>query len=231
MKKITICLSYYNQSKETLIRHLNYWNNFDNNIKQYYTFQIIDDCSKIPINNLLSKDLFNDLDIKLYRVLEDKFCNISGVRNLAAQECKTEWMLILDMDTYINNYMANQLLTLLDTDMAYKFNRKTTNLNHPKNNKPHPAVCLIKKQKFWEIGGCEEDLVGNYGYTDPCFWFRAKNIIKSETKKDIYLEYFDDAEADIVRDTSNNYQIYLDKTKNNNWSNNYIRFSWKKINL
>lgn len=34
---------------------------------------------------------------------------------------------------------------------------------------PHPAVMLVTKLSYWHIAGCDEDLVGYYGGTDPLF--------------------------------------------------------------
>ena len=235
MKVLTICLSYYNQSQDVVVRHLNYWNKYSKKIKDKITFFIVDDCSKISINELINLDDYLELDIKLYRVLDDLYCNIAGVRNLSAIECKTHWMLILDMDTYVSNIMAEQLLLLIKTSFnktAYKFNRKVLNdIKHIKHHVIHPAICLIKKCDYWDIGGCEEDLVGSYGYTDPCFWHRAKKtglIVKN--CNDIKLHYFEDGESDINRDTTKNFKLYSEKLELGNWSTDFIRFKWTKLN-
>ena len=63
------------------------------------------------------------------------------------------------------------------------------NIFHKKNGKEHPAVCLLKKEDYWRVGGCEEDLVGHYGQTDPIFWYRAKGILKIKYLKEIFLNY------------------------------------------
>jgi UDP-glucuronate 4-epimerase len=233
-KLITINLSYYNQSKEVLIRHLEYWKTFEN--KNNFTFFIIDDCSKISVKELLNEYNFEDLDIHLYRVEEDLYCNIAGVRNLGAMECITPYILILDMDTIIDNIMSKELIKLvnsnIDNNNVFKFNRKVlNNINHIKHNQMHPAICLIRVKDYWNIGGCEEDLVGHYGYTDPCFWERSKNKVNIIYKNDIYLQYYPDGESDIIRNTDFNKKIFEEKKNKNNWSNKYIRFKWSKINI
>ena len=35
---------------------------------------------------------------------------------------------------------------------------------------------LIRKEAYWLSGGCDEDFVGSYGYTDPHFFQRLKHI-------------------------------------------------------
>lgn len=229
---ITINLSFFNQNK-ILKKHIEIWKNYPNEIKKLFTFFIIDDCSKIDPLNILKEYDLSDLNISIYRVLDDLICNIAGVRNLGATECQTEWMVILDMDTLISTEMAIQLIELAKNDTGktvYKFNRKVlNNLEHKKNNKMHPAICLIKKEDYWKIGGCEENLVGNYGYTDPCFWFRAKNKINIKYMENIYLIYEPEGEANINRDKSINKKKMLELKKNNNWSNEYLRFKWIKL--
>lgn len=236
MKMITINLSYYNQDKEIVLKHLKYWNSFDPKIKEFFTFFIIDDCSKIPINNIITKQDINDLDVVLYRVEDDLYCNIGGVRNLGAKECSTPWYVIIDMDTIIDPELGYNILKLalenMDNNFAFKFNRKVlNNSNHPKNNHLHPAVCLIRLCDYWNIGGCDEDLVGFYGFTDPHFWERSKGILKIIEKKNLYIEYDDRGEADINRDFSRNERLVHEKIRNNSWSYNFVRFKWHKINV
>ena len=236
MSKITICLSYYNQT-ELLKEQILSWKSFPDYLKKIYTFFIIDDCSKKDAQEVL-KDLdLRDLDLHIYRVTEDLYCNIAGVRNLGAKECKTEWMIILDMDTFIPSLMSEQLLQIINNPLpntAYKFNRDIRNdpkmlAKNPSGFKPHPAICLIKKDDYWKIGGCEEDLVGHYGYTDPSFWYKSQGKINVQILNNIFLKHNSEGEADIIRDTSHNEKLVEEKKKHNNWSTDYIRFNWIKL--
>ena len=230
---ITVNLSYYNQPKECLLRHINLWKSYPKKIRDKFTFFIIDDCSKIPAEELLKSENISDIDIHLYRVDKDLYCNIAGVRNLGATECSTEYLVILDMDTVIDTNLATRMVELAELNKnlpsVFKFNRKVpNNPHHKKHNKIHPAVCLIRRKDYWNIGGCEEDLVGHYGYTDPSFWNRAKGKVRIVSESKECLLYYPDAESDIIRDTTHNGKICLEKTKNNSWSNDYVRFPWHK---
>jgi len=229
-KKITILLSYYNQ-KNTLGEHLQTWINYPDEIKKFFTFMIIDDCSRTNCLEILDQYDLSSLTLQVLRSTEDLVCNIAGVRNLSAQKCDTEWMVILDMDTLIDSNMANELIKLTNLNKkktAYKFNRIVpSDENHPKNNQMHPAVTLIRNEDYWRVGGCEEDLVGSYGQTDPCFWYRARNIINIVGCKNIYLKYLPAGESDINRNTKRNARIFQKKKKHNNWSKDFIRFKWK----
>ena len=235
IKMITICLSYYNQSLNILLKHIENWKSFPNNILDQFKFCIVDDCSKIPIDQMLKDVDLSNLSIKLYRVKQDLNCNIGGVRNLAATQCSTPWMVILDMDTVIDRKVATSLVEFsrnnMNNNIAFKFNRIVPeNKNHIKNNKPHPAVCLIRKEDYWNIGGCDEDFVGNYGQTDPHFWYRAKGIISVKEKNSVYLLYYPEGESNIDRNRKPN-QILFDqkKKKQKEWSTDYLRFDWELI--
>tara|TARA_Y100000589_G_scaffold331879_1_gene387604 strand:- start:1322 stop:2020 length:699 start_codon:yes stop_codon:yes gene_type:complete len=231
MKKITINLSFYNQDK-TLLEQVRGWLSWPPEIKKYYSFCIVDDCSKNNALKVLRDVDLSCIDLSIYRVKEDLFCNIAGVRNLAASLCETEWMMIIDMDTVVPVNLSRDILDLCNSPpkYCYKFNRKVIkNRFHIKNGKEHPAVCLIRKEDYWNIGGCEEDLVGNYGQTDPIFWYRATGKIKVEYKKNMFLNYLPKGSAKIKRNKYKNLKLFEQKKIDGNWSKDFIRFAWEKI--
>ena len=131
MKKITINLSFYNQNK-VLVDQVESWKSWTKDIRDQFSFCIADDCSKVPAMEVLENVDMSDIDLSVYRVNEDLYCNIAGVRNLSAQECKTEWMVILDMDTFVSEELATSMLKLASTRTgeAYKFNRRVVALNN-----------------------------------------------------------------------------------------------------
>ena len=231
MRKITINLSYYNQ-EDVLRKHVKGWLSWSENIANNYSFCIIDDCSKNKATEVLHNIDIAKIDLSIYRVKKDLFCNIAGVRNLSAQVCKTDWMMILDMDTLISEKLARSIIPLTNSPSGncFKFNRKVSrNPFHGKNGKHHPAVCLLRKVDYWNVGGCEEDLVGHYGQTDPIFWYRAKDKLNVIYQKDMYLNYEPRGEANIKRDKKHNYELFEKKKLTNKWSTDFVRFDWEKI--
>ena len=100
MSLITINLSFYNQ-EDILKKHVLGWKSWSNNILNNYSFCIIDDCNRRVATEVLEDVDLSKLDLSIYKVKQDLFCNIAGVRNLSAHLCKTDWMVILDMDTLI----------------------------------------------------------------------------------------------------------------------------------
>ena len=232
--RLTVVLSYFNQAT-MLERHLQQWENYPQALQRSVQFIIIDDCSDIPAKAIVNRFRPSSLSLRVYRVLDNLYCNIAGVRNLGASECKTEWMLILDMDTMISTKLLRTAFSLIKKNrsaVAYRFNRTVPNdPTHVKNGLPHPAVCLIRKQDYWSIGGCEEDLVGNYGYTDPCFRLRADGKVKQIIKHRAYLEYQPEGESDITRDKQINRAKFYSYKANGGWSNQYLKFSWREEDL
>tara|TARA_B100000427_G_scaffold263954_1_gene228965 strand:+ start:7884 stop:8579 length:696 start_codon:yes stop_codon:yes gene_type:complete len=228
---ITINLSFYNQD-DVLRKHILGWKSWPEVLKQKISFCIIDDCSKTKATDVLSDIDLSDLNISIYRVKEDLVCNIAGVRNLSAKECKTEWMVILDMDTIISEELAVSMLDLTSSESGncFKFNRRVPgNPSHEKNGQPHPAVCLLRLEDYWNVGGCEEDLVGHYGQTDPIFWYRAQGKLNVYFMSSMFLDYIPEGEATINRDTSHNFEVFAHKRKTNTWSTDFVRFDWEKI--
>ena len=234
MKELTFVITFYNQ-QAILKKHISFWKKISPKHKEKTSFLIVDDCSKKSALDVLKNEQdIDDLDIHLYRVKEDLFCNIAGVRNLGFQQMQTGWGLLLDMDTLVDNDMMNGIFNILTTQTlrhyAYKFNRKVpNNPHHVKNGQFHPAVTLIRREDYWFVGGCEEDLVGNYGYTDPSFWWRARGKIKVIFCKNIFLTYDPEGECEMVRNTFHNRQLFEKKKKDNNWSTDFIRFNCEKL--
>ena len=231
MSIITINLSFYNQD-EILRKHVNIWKSWSKETLKHFSFCIVDDCSKNLATEVLKDIDKSNIDLTILRVKKDLYCNIAGVRNLSAQECKTDWMVILDMDTLITEKLAKSMIGLTSTPSGncFKFNRKVSkNIFHKKNGQIHPAVCLLRKKDYWEIGGCEEDLVGHYGQTDPIFWYRAKNKLNVIPQRKMFLEYEPKGEAKITRDSTHNAKLFERKKLNNDWSISYVRFDWERI--
>tara|TARA_R100000734_G_C3316114_1_gene108470 strand:- start:463 stop:1164 length:702 start_codon:yes stop_codon:yes gene_type:complete len=231
MKKITINLSYYNQN-EILIDQINSWKSWRKEIRDQYSFCIIDDGSEVPATEVLKDEDLSELDLTILRVKEDLKWNIAGVRNLSAQECLTEWMMILDMDCFVPQETAEGMLQLSNFGghNAYKFTRRVnTNPNHPKHGDPHPAICIIRKEDYWNVGGCEEDLVGQYGYTDPSFWWRSQGKINISITR-LPLDYIDEAEViDFEKFNHPNRDLFEEKKRTGNWSTDFVRFDWEKV--
>ena len=90
-------------------------------------------------------------------------------------------------------------------------------------------MCLLRLEDYWNVGGCEEDLVGHYGQTDPIFWYRAQGKLNVNVRMDMFLDYIPEGEANINRDTRHNHKLFEYKKNTNRWSTDFVRFDWEKI--
>ena len=111
------------------------------------------------------KDLnLENLNISLYRIEEDLYCNIPGAMNLSAKECDSEWILFLDMDTLISKKMSEQLLEIVKI--------KQKNLNYYYKNKE------LLKQKFEMLSEKEKLEIYNKRKTyQRNYWLKSRKII------------------------------------------------------
>ena len=57
---------------------------------------------------------------------------------------------------------------------VYGFFQRIGKKGNLEKKSPHPAVMLSTIDSYWTAGGCDEDFVGNYGYTDPHFFHRVE---------------------------------------------------------
>lgn len=238
MTLINIILSYFNEEKKDIMRHIDNWNKFSDNLLNKISFTIIDDCSEINIKELLKDSDLSRLDISIFRIKDNIKWNTSGVRNLGALHSDSKYLLILDMDTVVDSDICSKLIHLSENNIKnsiyFDFNRIVIgNENHPKNNVNHPAVCLIRRQDYWLVNGCDEELSGNYGYTSNLFKCKLEQFnVKKQTIKDISILYYSEAQKDnLDRNRSNNKKIFERKRKDNLLPKKLIRFQWEKIYL
>lgn len=221
-KKITISLSYYNDSQH-LQRHFDRWSTYNDLIR----FQIIDDGSRVAIDKIIEDCQIMKLDLRVFRIEEDIPWNIPGVRNLGATVCATPWILICDMDQTFERPAIQKMLKLIENGSGsfYSFARN--------ENTSTRGTMLISLDDYWKVGGYDEDLTGNYGYNDPLFrkQLEKQNIIEIVTD-DVYCIQHS-ADCALNRDTK---QINADKMKQkiselprSNW--NTLRFKWSQLSV
>lgn len=227
MTDLTIILTYYNQNK-ILEKQIQNWESYSDEILQKITFIIIDDGSLIPAKVNTSK-----LNINIFRILEDIPWNIGGARNLGFSVATGKWILQIDMDLLVSEDSIIKILKLIQNAnplAVYKFRRFNP---LTKKDKIHPGTMLITKDLYWKVGGCDEDFVGSYGYTDIHFLRQRLPKIKGTSIEKIYdITLIEDLNGEIKtlnRDTVRNEKLYHQKIKNDNWSNKCLRFKWKQI--
>ena len=226
-------MTYYNQDK-MLKKQIENWNSYSKEIRDQVNFILVDDCSME--NSTESFDFSDcDVDLDVYRVLDDVYFNVPGAVNLGANETKTEWFIKQDMDTVISEKTMSEILKIVDTapeQVIYKFFR-TNGTSISKPNKITPGQFLIRKNDFWDIGAWDEDFCEDYGMNDPAFFWRATqdNYMVVE-RSDLQVTIDSDGESDIERDCSVNSRMLEQKKSGEvDWSDDYLRFNWKQVEI
>lgn len=220
--QVTISHIFYNQHSMLPI-HQEAWDRHPPNSVRY---TLIDDCSPIPIKTPRRRNL------DVYRVQEDIPWNISGARNLAYHVAQTDWVLCADVDHVVTASALESILALdlSDENVAYIFARQ-----RPDGTEGCRAIinCLMARDKYFEIGGYDEDFSGHYGreetFFDHCL---VHNKIRVKFCDHIILEWHPKlgGTSGLIRDKSHNAVIYdqkIQRLQNGIYRNGPIlRFNW-----
>lgn len=171
---LVIVMPYY-ENPGMLSYHYYEWACWLPSLGNHFQFIIVDDGSpEHPAGNVPRPD---DLNIQIYRVLEDRPWHQHGARNLGAYVAPDDcWMLLTDMDHMLVSYSALALLAILETldqRKAYMLSRIEADtllptLGKDGKPKPHPNSFVMTRDLYWRIGGYDEDFCGIYG-TDALF--------------------------------------------------------------
>ena len=195
---------------------------------------LVDDCSMK--NSTEDFDFSNcEFDLNVYRVTDDVYFNVPGAVNLGADKTQTEWFIKQDMDTIIPEETMSKLLELIGSapdKSIYKFYR-TNGTSISNANKITPGQFMIRKDDFWSIGAWDEDFCEDYGMNDPAFFWRASqdNYVVHEGY-DLHVTIDSDGESDIERDCFVNSELLEQKKSGKvDWSDDYIRFNWKQVEI
>lgn len=173
-------------------------------------------------------------DVRLVALREHLDWNIGGKRNLlmkVASDWKPAgWVLLMDIDILISEKVMGQCFRIIGDEQnrgkIHKFNRVYE--NRPAKSSFHPGTWLLPSTLYWKAGACDEDFVGNYGWTDPHFDERAKRVgINVHWHPDMVLVNLEHTKEKRVRDARHNAKLLLKKKQGAvEWSNRYLRFGW-----
>lgn len=255
-KKLTFFLIYFNDHHH-LAHQLKSWTSYGQQFLNQIQFLIVDDSSApghtaaefLQANYKLAKSL----DIVIYRIDQNLMWNIGGARNLGFWMAHTPWIFMSDTDTTVAPETMQYILDKVDivstSPPVYTFFQRIRDTGL---FKPHPAVMLIRKQDYWKVGGCDEDFVGSYGWTDPHFRYKVQEdptlqAIKAHKEMDdegipplremnddiecphgiICLEKFHGKKA--PKEPEKNELKFKNKSQAGKWSNEVLRYTWKRV--
>lgn len=194
---------------------------------------IVDDCSgSFPARDVMKAEP----GLSLYEITTPKKWNQHGARNLGALVCETPFALLTDMDHLLLADDAEKLAgEQPDFNSFYMFSRVTAPEMTP--YKPHPNSFLVSREKYWEVGGYDEDFAGTYG-GDGIFTRQLSQLCGSVLRHDIKLaryprEYVSDAST-IDYDRQKDKKAYRElfdkkRAEDDLVPKNPIRFDWKHI--
>ena len=160
-----------------LKEHLKEWKNF--NSKHKWRAIVVDDGSNEDPALTHITDV--GFPIEVFRIKVDIPWNQHGARNLAAQQCKTDWMFMCDIDHVLESTEARKILNLsLDKEIGktkfFKFNRRNKNNKQLDIKKRIPFnIFMCTKDAFDQAGGYDEDYCGTYGGDGPFIRSLQKN--------------------------------------------------------
>ncbi len=224
--QITISHIFYNQHR-MLSLHRAAWAQHPKGSVRY---TLIDDNSPIPIDCA-----FQPQTVEIYRVLDSIDWNISGARNLAFHVAQTEWVFCADIDHVVTPRALSAILELdlSDPNTVYTFARRIPDGIY---GCMYTHNVLMNKQKYFEIGGNDEDFAGNYGAEDTffgrCLVYHNLRVTHCDH---IVLDWRPHmgATKNLPRDKSINAAIFAEKAKDlkdGTYVNGpVLRFRWSRV--
>jgi hypothetical protein len=226
MIKISFIYPFYNNI-DCVKKRLNNWGSFNKDLLKELQFILIDDYS----DNILDKCYFDqfNLNLKVARIETDIMWNQSGAHNLGSQLASGEWLFMMDIDHWIDEKSTLYLCrSNKNKSSSYFFNR----IYMEKFLASAPNIYLITKEKFWSLGGYDEDFAGCYGYEDKLL----NKIIRDYTISELssIQVRVDNAPTQNLDRTRDRNKLLLNKKMSEYYSNNYkngkiLRFKWKII--
>jgi hypothetical protein len=110
--------------------------------------------------------------LQLWRMLADVRWNQDACRNIGVRQAPSEWLLLTDMDHMVPAETWRRVMAgKLNRNTVYRFGRVSA--PSMEAYKPHPNSWAMTRATYWDCGGYDERLAGNYG-TDGDFLVRIK---------------------------------------------------------
>lgn len=237
---ISVCVPYY-RNEGMLDKQLEIWTNYSEKLRGRLEFILVDDGSPEPLEVPRV-----DLNLTVYRILENKSWNFSGVKNLLMHTVRTKWALLSDIDYVFDEACMQGVVDLDRSDPTKFYNFKcimaSSGKAKPKDHYPISSF-LVNKEMFWKCGGHDEDFVGHYTAHDNAIFWRLTRDPGGcvQVKRDwpfmvcYQRSQIDGADTDHEfegwnRDGTRNRKLLGDKRKKIvPWSNDALRFKWERV--
>ena len=231
--ELTVAYLYYRDAAYAE-QHVAAWNAFDAALLRRIVFVVVDDGSPAGDSAEAAISRLAPLGrVVVVRIFEDAAWNVGGARNLAFHVAPTEVVLVVDADQMLSAALLSWVLDHAPAegcDVLRGFPRVLS--DGRAFRRVHPGVICASRSTYWTTGGCDEDFVGAYGYTDAHLNRRVETaagcaLVAADAAPP--LVQIGDVEKThyFSRDTSRNKALLDAKTAEGGvWSGDYLRFSW-----
>lgn len=192
MDRIQLIYPYY-ENPGMLKLQIKNWNSMPWQLKERFKIILVDDGSpNSPAVDVLLDNPLEDVNLELYRVLEDIPWNQNGAHNLGMNRAADGWCLVTDIDHIVVPSEMNKLFDLkAATGKYYTFARRQIRELQVADFKRHPNSWLLTKEMYWKSGGYDEDFAGHYG-SDSVFRTALRQAARGVVHLDIHLVVCDE---------------------------------------
>ena len=229
--RLSIISHFYNKH-EWVDKQISHWQQISQSHKNLFEFILVDDFSDAEY--MLPN---TDLNIRLFRVVDDIPWNQSGSRNLGMFHAAGTVALFIDIDQHLKIDFLERLAMAADniqreTIHFFKIDPPILNIQNGEYLNHHPNSFFVNLKDYKTKVHYDEDFAGYYGYEDV-FLFRAWE--KAGGRMTFVNEDVSSAlpfgTLDLDRDIKRNEELIKKKVFDENCkvSPSILRFNWKEI--
>lgn len=185
----TVVHPFFNEMERFNLQ-LSKWVQWSEKVKSTVHIVVVDDCSTPSLKSMLPMSMVKrlDLNLQIFRIVDDLKWNTPGALNLGITQAPTDWVFIMDSDCLLEPDMIEKLLNFRpNPDYLYTCLRDRITEDSAKKAIFRPPTCslLFNKNQFNKVGGFDEDFTGTrsggYGFFDWDFIVRfpePRRVIK-----------------------------------------------------
>jgi len=227
MLNLSVISHFYN-GHEWVNEQIEHWSKINPAIKPLFEFILVDDHSDVEYQLPQT-----DLNIRLFRVIDDLPWNQAGARNLGVFHATGQAGLFIDIDQFIYLEFLERLCMAapnLERDTINFFrNKELINIQNNEAMAHHPNSFVVNLADFKRIGMYDEDFVGHYGFEDV-FLMKVWEARGGKLKliNEVVSENLPFGTSTLNRDVTRNHDLVLRKVYRLGCRNSpsILRFNW-----
>lgn len=188
MTPFTLVMAYYD-NPGMLLAQMKRWHELPEDIRASLHVVIVDDGSptRPAADVCLPAQTWNLASFELWRMRVDVRWNQDACRNIGVRAARTPWVLLTDMDHAVPVETWRRLMNAkLKKAHVYRFGRVSMPDLAP--YKHHPNSWAMTRTMYWQVGGYDEALAGNYG-TDGDFLVRVRREAHLVELPEVLIRY------------------------------------------